>query len=193
MTDDKRHDPLTLGDQHVNHMRRFAGLPPMDAKEMAAWRGYLRWMRGVLLPSQRRRRRQRHAPLQRVEKTGKALTRNDFAGTLARLGRLCQFIERTSRRCRAPSKRGCAARSARRGGVSGRGQPFLPFKLHDDGFVCFVHRVAAVHRDKALRDGLVVVGRAAHPIVDLRKIGVEQHLCEAAIGDPNATALIPPW
>ena len=43
--DEKRRDPLTLSDEHVNHMRRFADLPPMDAKEMKAWRGYLRWMR----------------------------------------------------------------------------------------------------------------------------------------------------
>jgi transposase InsO family protein len=34
------------------------------------------------------------------------------------------------------------------------------FELHDDGFVCFVHRVTAVHRDNALRDDLVVQQRA---------------------------------
>jgi hypothetical protein len=63
------------------------------------------------------------------------------------------------------------------------------FKLHVDGFVCFVHCVAAVHRDDALRDGLVLVGRAAHPIVDLRKVSVEQHLCEPAIGAEHVGSL----
>jgi hypothetical protein len=43
--DEQFRDPLTMSDEHVNHMRRFAGLPPMDAEEMARWRGYLRWMR----------------------------------------------------------------------------------------------------------------------------------------------------
>ena len=56
MTDDKpwkpHHDPEILTDEQVNQKRRFAGLPPMTAKEMAAWRGYLRWMRSVLPASQ---------------------------------------------------------------------------------------------------------------------------------------------
>jgi hypothetical protein len=37
-------DPLSLSDEHVNQSRRFAGLPPLDAKELKSWRGYLRWM-----------------------------------------------------------------------------------------------------------------------------------------------------
>jgi hypothetical protein len=42
--DENFHDPATLTDEQVNQSRRFAGLPPLDAKEMKAWRGYLRWM-----------------------------------------------------------------------------------------------------------------------------------------------------
>src|SRR5262245_49998259 len=40
------------------------------------------------------------------------------------------------------------------------------FEFHDDGLVCLVDRIAAVHGDDALRDGLVLVGRASHPVVD---------------------------
>jgi len=42
---EKRRDPLTMSNEHINHMRRFAGLPQLDANEMATWRGHLRWMR----------------------------------------------------------------------------------------------------------------------------------------------------
>jgi hypothetical protein len=38
-------DPLRLTDEQINHRRRFAGLPLMDATEIAQWRGYLRWMK----------------------------------------------------------------------------------------------------------------------------------------------------
>jgi hypothetical protein len=42
--------PEDLSDEHINHRRRFAGLPPRDAKELERWRGYLRWMRGRFAP-----------------------------------------------------------------------------------------------------------------------------------------------
>jgi hypothetical protein len=29
---EKRRDPLTMSNEHINHMRRFAGLPQLDAK-----------------------------------------------------------------------------------------------------------------------------------------------------------------
>lgn len=40
----RRRDPNEVSDEHINQMRRFAGLPPFDATEMARWRSYLRWM-----------------------------------------------------------------------------------------------------------------------------------------------------
>jgi hypothetical protein len=43
---DRRHDIERLSDQQINHVRRFAGLPPLDAKEMKSWRGLVAWMRG---------------------------------------------------------------------------------------------------------------------------------------------------
>ena len=35
---------------HINHRRRFAGLPLRDAKELEQWRGHLRWMRSRFAP-----------------------------------------------------------------------------------------------------------------------------------------------
>jgi len=43
-------DPLALSDEHINQSRRFAGLKPLDAKELKSWRGYLRWMRERFAP-----------------------------------------------------------------------------------------------------------------------------------------------
>ena len=42
--------PEDLSDVHLNQRRRFAGLPQWDAKELAQWRGYLRWMRSRFAP-----------------------------------------------------------------------------------------------------------------------------------------------
>ena len=39
-----------LSDVHLNQRRHFAGLPQWDAKELAQWRGYLRWMRSRFAP-----------------------------------------------------------------------------------------------------------------------------------------------
>ena len=50
MNDDNRHDPLTLSDEHLNQINRFLGLPQQTAKELKAWRGYLRWMQGRFAP-----------------------------------------------------------------------------------------------------------------------------------------------
>ena len=42
--------PEDLNDEHINQRRRFAGLPPLDATELARLRGYLRWMRSRFAP-----------------------------------------------------------------------------------------------------------------------------------------------
>ena len=42
--------PEDLSDEHINQRRRFADLPPMTAKEIKVWRGYLRWMRSRFAP-----------------------------------------------------------------------------------------------------------------------------------------------
>ena len=42
--------PEDLSDEHLNQRSRFLGLPQRDAKELAAWRGYLRWMRSRFAP-----------------------------------------------------------------------------------------------------------------------------------------------
>ena len=42
--------PEDLSDVHLNQRRRFAGLPQWDVKELAQWRGYLRWMRSRFAP-----------------------------------------------------------------------------------------------------------------------------------------------
>ena len=42
--------PEDLSDEHINQRCRFAGLPPLDATELARLRGYLRWMRSRFAP-----------------------------------------------------------------------------------------------------------------------------------------------
>jgi hypothetical protein len=42
--------PEDLSDVHLNQINRFLKLPQESAKELAAWRGYLRWMRGRFAP-----------------------------------------------------------------------------------------------------------------------------------------------
>jgi hypothetical protein len=45
--------PEDLSDEQINHIRRFLGLPQLDAKEMEIRRGYLRWMQGRFAPGPR--------------------------------------------------------------------------------------------------------------------------------------------
>ena len=42
--------PEDLSDEHINQINRFLGLPQQSAKELQAWRGYLRWMRSRFAP-----------------------------------------------------------------------------------------------------------------------------------------------
>ena len=67
----KRHNPDDLSDEQVNHTRRFAGLPPLDVKELKTWRGYLRWMQGRFAPRPGGGRRQRAWGLSDQGRAGK--------------------------------------------------------------------------------------------------------------------------
>ena len=45
MIEQRHHRPEDLSDQQINHIRRFAGLPPLDATGVKTLRGFLRWMK----------------------------------------------------------------------------------------------------------------------------------------------------